>query len=243
MRYRELSDNHKRRIRYGALAVAIVLLAAGVIGFSRSTAQRSTANPDASASRQSAQIMTAPKDADDLTPAVSALRRDEAVDLVGEARRQAAAGDFTAALASLDKAKKAVPDMPEVDQARRDIEALRTPEGGFAVQLQRAQLAIDHDDTAAAEAAIAEASRLKPDAPEIAPLRAALQQAEEKAAKREARITRALQRMREAVARRDFATADSALNEAERIDIQSPSIRRARGELARARGAQSTVQE
>jgi hypothetical protein len=40
------------------------------------------------------------------------------------------------------------------------------------------------------------------------------------------------------VARRDFAAADSALNEAERIDIQNPSIRRARGELARARGAQ-----
>jgi hypothetical protein len=46
--------------------------------------------------------------------------------------------------------------------------------------------------------------------------------------------------MREAVARRDFAAADSALNEAERIDAQNPSIRRARGELARARGAQAS---
>jgi len=44
--------------------------------------------------------------------------------------------------------------------------------------------------------------------------------------------------MREAVAKRDFAAADSALNEAERIDVQNPSVRRARGELARARGAQ-----
>ena len=30
------------------------------------------------------------------------------------------------------------------------------------------------------------------------------------------------------------------LDEAERIDLQSPSIRRARGELARARGSQQT---
>jgi uncharacterized protein HemY len=168
------------------------------------------------------------------------LRRDEAVDLIGEARRQAAAGNFTAAEATLQKAKKVVPELPELEEARRDIEQLRTPEGGFASQIQRAQLAIEHDDAPAAEAALAEASRLKPDAPEIATLRTALQQSQEKASRREARIAQALTRMREAVARRDFAAADSALNEAERIDIQNPSIRRARGELARARGAQPT---
>ena len=43
--------------------------------------------------------------------------------------------------------------------------------------------------------------------------------------------------MREAMARRDFAAANSALNEAERIDVQEPAIRQARGELARAQNA------
>ena len=241
MRYRELSETRRRQIRYGALAVAVLLLAAGVIAFSHSS-QRSTANPDGDAPRRSAQAQaaSAASDADDdLTPTVSALRRDEAVDLIGEARRQAATGDFDQAEASLQKAKKAAPSLPEVEQARRDIGQLRTPEGGFANQLKRAQLAIDHDDVATAEAALAEASRLKPDAPEIAALRVALQQSQDKAGRREARIAQVLARMREAVSRRDFAAADSALNEAERIDIQNPSIRRARGELARARGAQS----
>lgn len=245
MRYRELSETRKRQIRYGALAVAVLLLAAGVVVFSHSN-PRSTATPDTAAPQRSAQAQAAPAKAapaaivgdDDLTPAISALRRDEAVDLLGEAHRQAAAGNFAAAEATVQKAKKAAPDLPEVEQARRDIEQLRTPEGGFASQLKRAQLAIDHDDSASAEAALAEASRLKPDAPEIATLRTALQQSQDKATRREARITQALARMREAVARRDFGAADSALNEAERIDIQSPSIRRARGELARARGAQ-----
>lgn len=243
MRYRELSETRKRQLRYGALAVAVLLLAAGVIAFSHSN-PRSTATPDGNAPRRTTQAQAAPAaaapDADDLTRTAGTLRRDEAVDLIGEARRQAAAGNFPAAEASLQKAKKAVPDLPELDQARRDIEELRTPEGGFASQIKRAQLAIEHDDAAAAEAALADASRLKPDAPEIATVRTALQQAQEKAARRETRVAQALTRMREAVARRDFAAADSALNEAERIDVQSPSIRRARGELARARGAQAS---
>jgi hypothetical protein len=128
--------------------------------------------------------------------------------------------------------------MPEIDQARADIEKLKTPEGNLAAQLARAKLAVEHNDTATAEAALAEASRIKADAPEIAEMRGALQAAKEKAAQRETRVTDALTRMREALAKHDFAAADSALNEAERIDVQNPLVRRARGELARARGAQ-----
>ena len=244
MRYRELSETRKRQIRYGALAVAILLLATGVIIFSHSN-PRTSASPEAAAPRRA--VQAAPADAapstanapDDLTPVVSGLRRDEAVSLIGEARRQAAAGNFAEAEAALQKAAKAVPDLPELAQARLYIERLGTPEGNLASQLQRVRLAIEHDDLAAAEAALAEASRIEPNASEIAPLRVALHQAQEKAIRREARITQALTRMREAVARRDFAAADGALNEAERIDVQNPSVRRARGELARARGSQS----
>jgi hypothetical protein len=235
---RELSESRRRQIRYGALGVAILLLAAGVIAFSHSS-QRTTANPETTPPRRTAEAPPSTTTPDDITPAVNALQRAEAVALIGEARRLAAAGDFGRAEAVLHQAQKTGPDLPEIEQARRDIERLQTPAGSLAQQLQRAQLAIEHDDTATAEAALGEASRIQPNAPEIAALRATLKQSQEKTGRREAQIAQALARMREAVARRDFAAADSALNEAERIDLQNPSIRRARGELARARGTQS----
>lgn len=247
--FRELSETRKRQLRYGALATAVLLLAAGLIVLTHHTApapaSTDAGHRGAAASTASTSPSSPPTDpsassssSTDEPTIVSALQRDAAVDLVANARRQAAAGNFTEAEASLTKAEAAVPQMPEIGQARADIARLKTPEGNLAVQLARARLAVEHDDSATAEAALAEASRLKPDAPEIAELRTALQAAKEKSAKREARIAEALVRMREAVAKRDFAAADSALNEAERIDLQDPSVRRARGELARARGAQ-----
>ena len=44
--------------------------------------------------------------------------------------------------------------------------------------------------------------------------------------------------MREAIARHDFAAADGAFNEAERIDVRDPAIEPARVELAKARNAE-----
>jgi len=239
VRYRELNETRRRQIRYGALTMAVILLAAGLIFLSHGNPRSSASSPSTSGAASPPTVAAA------AVPAVSAedesaltnLQRDEVISLIADARRQAAAGNFAEADASLRKAAKAVPNYPETEQARRDIERLQTPEGGLASLLQRARLAIEHDDVAGAEAAIAEATRLNPAAPEIAELRAALQQSQQKATRRERQIAEALTRMREAVARRDFAAADRALNEAERIDIQNPSIRRARGELARARGA------
>jgi len=239
--FRKLSETRKRQVRYGALAIAVLLLAAGLILLSHRTARLPTT---ADASQQAA-VRPSPSSTNPATAAspdepamVSALKRDEAVDWIAEARRQAAAGNFAEAEASLQKAEAAVPQLPEIEQARSDIARLRTPEGNLATQLVRARLAIEHDDAATADSALAEAARIRPDAPEIAELRTALQAARERSAQREIRIATALARMRDAVARRDFAAADSALNEAERIDLQDPSVRRARGELARARGAQ-----
>jgi hypothetical protein len=248
--FRDLSETRKRQLRYGALAAAVLLLAAGLIllsqqaapgpdaadaGHRAAAAAPSAPSPGAPATAASAAPPSSPGD----EPAVvSALKRDEAVDLIANARRQAAVGNFSDAEASLQKAEAAVPHMPEITQTRTDIARLKTPEGSFATQIARARLAVEHDDVATAEAALTEASRIKPEAPENAELRTALQAAKAKEARREARIADALVRMREAVARRDFAAADSALNEAERIDVQDPSVRRARGELARARGAQ-----
>jgi uncharacterized protein HemY len=246
--FRELSETRKRQLRYGALAAAVLLLAVGLIVITHHTAQAPASSdapsraaaagtPSKSAAAPATAQSAAASSSSDEPTVVSAQQRDQAVDLIAEARRQAAAGNFTEAEASLKKADAAVPQMPEIGQARADIEKLKTPEGNLAVQLARARLAVEHNDSAAAEAALAEASRIKADAPEIAELRLALQAAQAKAAQRETRITDALTRMREAVSKRDFAAADGALNEAERIDLQDPSVRRARGELARARGA------
>jgi hypothetical protein len=249
MRYRELSETRKRQIRYGALAVAVAGLAAGLIFFTHhgepATAQAPTERAAASSTSpaSSRRVAAAPENSGDDVATINVLRHDEAVALVGDARSQAAAGNFEAANASLDKAEKAAPKLPETQQARKDIAHLQTPEGQFARQVQRARLAIDHDDSAAAEAALAEAARLKPAAPEIASLRASLQAALDKKARRETRIAQALARMRAAIARRDFGAADVALNEAERIDLQDQSIRRARSELARARDGNPNVSE
>jgi hypothetical protein len=255
VRLSALSETGRRKLRYGALALAIVLLVAGVVFLSHRSERTgpvpavSGQTPPASSGRRAAvDAATGASDttqsaaADDVAP-INVLLRDEAVELIAQARRQAAAGNFSAADAALARASKAAPNLPEIGQARLEIARLKTPEGQFALQLQRARLAIDHDDAAAAEAALDEAARLRPDAPQIGQLRAELRAAHDKKARREARIAEALARMREAVSRRDFGAADSALNEAERIDLQDPTIRRARGELARARAAPSNTSD
>jgi hypothetical protein len=262
MRDRELVETRKRQIRYGALAVAVVVLAAGLVFLAYqvdpTTASAPAENAAAgTAARDARRVAVGASTSPATTPAAAAstrgatsgdevtvvngLRRDEAVALIGDARRQAAAGNYTEAEASLAKAEKAAPKLAETQQARDDIARLKTPEGQFANHIQRARLAVDHDDSAAAEAELAEAARLKSDAPEIAELRAALQAAHDKKARREARIADVLARMREAMARRDFSAANSALNEAERIDVQEPAIRRGRG--GRARGQDKPPQK
>ena len=127
--------------------------------------------------------------------------------------------------------------LPETAQARRDIAQLSTPEGQLATQLGRARLAINQDDVAAANTALAEAEKLNPQAPEIAQLRQTLQAAQQKDAHRSSRIVELLTTMREAIARHDFAAADGALNEAARIDVRDPALDQARIELARAHDA------
>jgi hypothetical protein len=249
-----LSEARRRHLRYGALGLAVVLLAAGAIFLSHhierpgSPTAVSDQTPPAPGGRRAAATPatsapdTDPADGDDVA-AINTLRRDEAVELIAEARRQATAGNFTAADAALARADKALRNLDETSQARLDIAKLKTPEGQLSLQLQRARLAIDHDDPAAAEAALTEAARLKPDSVQLSQLRADLRAAQDKKARREARITEALARMREAVARRDFGAAYTALNEAERIDIQDPTIRRARRDLARASGAPSNISD
>jgi uncharacterized protein HemY len=158
---------------------------------------------------------------------------DQAREFVGEARRLAASGDFAGAEIALKKAEQAAPGVEETAQARRAIAELNTPQGQLAAQLDRARSALDLGDNAVAEQAIAQAERLNAPAPAIAELRAELQAAQQKDTHKDDHIASLLAEMRTAAARHDFATANRALNEAARIDIQNRDVLKARDELNR----------
>jgi len=130
-----------------------------------------------------------------------------------------------------------VPGLSETAEARRKIAALATPEGQFAIQFDRARTAVGNDDYDEAEKALAEAERLKPEAPEIAELRQTMTEARQKEAKRSSQVTELLTTMRESIARKDIAGADRAFNEAARIDVLDPALDQARVELAHAHEA------
>ena len=220
-------------MRYGAIAAGIVAVAVGALYL----LGRGEAPPVTTAAAPAPADAKPPASADD--PVIpSSTQSDQLVSLIGEARRLAAAGKFDEAEAALQKADKVIPGWSETEKARNEIAQLRTPEGQLKTQLDRARFAVEHDDRAAAEKALAEAERLNAQAPQIAELRQALKQAEQKDTHRGDRVTELLTKMREEIARGDFAAADGDLNAAERINVQDPAIRDARRELARAREAQ-----
>lgn len=224
-----VTTSKQQIVRYGAIAAGIVVVAVGALYL----LGHGEAPPPATTATAAAKP-PAPAD-EPIIP--SNMQNDQLVSLIGEARRFAAAGKFDEAEATLQKADKVVPHWSETEKARTEIARLRTPEGQLKTQLDRARFAIEHDDKAAAEKALAEAERLNAQAPQIAELRQALKQAEQKDAHRGDRVTELLTKMRQEIARGDLAAADGDLNAAERINMQDPTIRDARRELARAREA------
>jgi hypothetical protein len=224
-----------RYIGIGAAALAIVagavyLLERGMTPRGESTASTAATEPKT------------PPPADERAPP-TAVQNDQLVSLMAEARRLAADGKFDEAEAALQKADKVYAGWPEIEKARSEIAEMRTPEAQLKMQLERARLAIEHDDRATAEKALAEAERLNAQAPQIAELRQSLKEAEQKDVHRGNRVTELLTRMREDIARGDFAAADGDLNAAERIDIQDPALRDARRELTRAREAKQKEEQ
>ena len=170
---------------------------------------------------------------DDEPPVLSSIMIDQARELVGEARRLAASGDFAGAEIALKKAEQVAPGVDETAQARREIAELNTPQGQLAAQLDRARSAVDRGDDTVAEQAIAEAERLNAPATVIAELRASLQAAQRKDTRKDDHIASLLAEMRTAAAHQDFAAANRALNEAARIDILNRDVLKARDELNR----------
>ncbi|WP_421999907.1 hypothetical protein [Reyranella sp.] len=235
-------------LRRVLLVGALVLLSGGVAfavihSFSASEpaspAQATASAPAAAGSGRGAK--RAPATATAAAPAgegEETMRSDadneQILRLVGEARRLADTGEFEQARATLDRADKLLPGQPEIAAARREIDRQSTPQAQLALQLDRARLAIERDDMAGARKALAEAERLDPNAPQIAPLKKSLDAAASHDDRREQRIAELLAEMRSAIARKDLAAADRAFNEAARLDLLDPGLDKARVELSQA---------
>jgi hypothetical protein len=159
---------------------------------------------------------------------------EQAAVLVGEARRFALDGNLVEAEAALAAAEKAAPLLPETSEARREIAHLSTDKGRFERLLLDARRAIGRDDATTARAALDRAAGIDRDAPQLMALRQQLSDREAELARRSEHVAILLKRMREALARRDFAGAYRAVNEAERIDVSDARIDEARLELEKA---------
>ena len=240
--------SNQRLTRYAAAAALAVVVVVGAFYFfdrSGTATPPATAEapnppataPSAAAAKPAGKPATATANPDEAA-VPSAAQTDQVARLLGDARRLAQDGDFAGAKAALDKADTVMPGSPDTAAVRSDIAKMSTPQGQLALQLDRARSAIAQDDNPAAEKALAEAERLSPQAPEIASLRQTLQDAQQKDAKRSDHVAQLLKDMRDAIARHDFKSANSAFNEAERINVRDPSIEPARIELAKARNAE-----
>lgn len=170
----------------------------------------------------------------------SAAQINQARSYIADARRFASAGDFTAAETSLQAADTAVPGFAETAAARREIAEMRTARGQLAPLINQARRAIDRGDFVTADRALDEAERLYPNAPEVIDARRDLRAAQRQGAQpgmQDMRVTVLLTAARAAMSLGDFASADRALDEAERIDGRDPAVRQLRAELAAAQRA------
>ena len=231
------ATTHKSGWRYAigsALCLAVIGVGAYSYLYGGQAKPAEVQVPEAAKRAVAAAKQAAP---DDEPPILSSIVTDQARELVGEARRLAASGDFAGAETALKKAETAAPGLDETAQARRAIAELSTPQGQLATQLDRARSAVERGDNTVAEQAITEAERLNAPAPVIAELRASLQAAQRKDTHKDDHIASLLAEMRTAAARHDFATANRALNEAARIDIQDRDVLKARDELNREEAA------
>ncbi|MDP1965416.1 MAG: hypothetical protein Q8K93_24790 [Reyranella sp.] len=170
----------------------------------------------------------------------SAAQLSQARSYIADARRLASAGDFTSAEIALQSADTTVPGFSETAAARREIAEMRTARGQLAPLLNQARRAMERGDFVTADRALDEAERLYPNAPEVIDARRDLRAAQRQANQpgtQDMRVTALLAAARAAISFGDFASADRALDEAERIDPRDPAVRQARAELVAAQRA------
>jgi hypothetical protein len=229
--FRDWSDSRKRQVRQGGAAVGLVLgvAVAFYVWHGASPPASDPATQSDTPSATSAKPRAVPDDPDMPNP-----KADLAIQAIANARQLAADGKFVEAEAELKKAEDAVPDMAQIKAARDEIALMQTPQGQLRIQFDKAEFAIERNDAAAAEAALAKAEQLAPQSTEIAPLRQRLQELQQRKLQHDNRVTALLTTMREAIVRQDFAAANDALNQAARLDIGNPEVLKARVELNRA---------
>ncbi|MBX9945909.1 MAG: hypothetical protein K2Y40_17655, partial [Reyranella sp.] len=159
---------------------------------------------------------------------------------IADARRFATAGDFSNAESALQSADTTIPGFAETAAARREIAEQRTARGQLTPLLNQARRAMDRGDFVTADRALDEAERLYPNTPEVMDARRDLRAAQRQTSppgQQDMRVTMLLTGARAAMVLGDFASADRALDEAERIDPRDPAVRQARADLAAAQRA------
>lgn len=180
----------------------------------------------------------APPPAAPAGPSTSQL--SQARSYIADARRFAAAGDFTNAEIALQSADTTIPGFAETAAARREIAEMRTARGQLAPLINQARRAMERGDFVTADRALDEAERLYPNAPEVIDARRDLRAAQRQGAQpgtQDMRVTVLLTAARAAMMIGDYGSADRALDEAERIDPRDPAVRQARADLLAAQRA------
>jgi tetratricopeptide (TPR) repeat protein len=154
----------------------------------------------------------------------SANQLSQARALIIDARRLAAAGNFAEAEAALQNADRIVPGFGETAAARREIAEQRTTHGSIGPLLTQMRRALERNDFAQAHRALDQAIRIDPNAPEVIAAQRELRAAERQGDRIDNRIGTLVANARAAIARGDYAAADRALDEAERIDARDPAV-------------------
>ncbi|MDP2330266.1 MAG: hypothetical protein Q8M19_06160 [Reyranella sp.] len=228
---------------YGIIGALVVVVAGGGFYLYRMDAATTLSPPPVEAAKPPAPIPTPPAAAPRPTPppaapaGPSASQISQARSYIADARRFAAAGDFTNAEIALQSADTTIPGFAETAAARREIAEMRTARGQLAPLINQARRAMERGDFVTADRALDEAERLYPNAPEVIDARRDLRAAQRQANQpgtQDMRVTALLIAARAAISFGDFASADRALDEAERIDPRDPAVRQARAELVAA---------
>lgn len=231
---------------YGIIGALVVVVAGGGFYLYRMDTAAPLPAPPIEAAKPAAPIPAPPVAAPRPAPppaaptGPSANQLSQARSYIADARRFAAAGDFTNAEIALQSADTAIPGFAETAAARREIAEMRTARGQLAPLINQARRAMERGDFVTADRALDEAERLYPNAPEVIDARRDLRAAQRQANQpgtQDMRVTVLLTTARAAISFGDFASADRALDEAERIDPRDPAVRQARAELVAAQRA------
>ncbi len=166
-------------------------------------------------------------------------RAERARDLVRQARRAAEDNDFARAERLLNEAAELMPNLPEIQQARAEIDRTRNERRAFELraQLSAIERALSINRLQEAERLLAEAERRFPGDPAVASLRSRIAQMRGQA-DREQRVERARQLIadsRRAGGAGQFEQAERLLREAEALAPDLPELRSARADLDRQR--------